>query len=313
MSSDSGSAKFEEHRAGRLTSLQSGAEQLAAPLPPLLVEAERIAATVAQGVHGRRRVGTGEAFWQFRRYRAEDPASAVDWRQSAKSQHLFVRENEWEAAESVWFWRDASPSMNYRSDFATQTKVERSTLLTLALASLLVRAGERIAVLGEPNAPATGRVAFRRIAHTLSTKLEAPGDMPAEQMLPRYAKVVIISDCITPIDAINNVVSQHSARGVSGHILQVLDPVEEDLPFTGRIRFEGIEDALGLTFGRTENIRTAYRDRLAAHRAAISDTCRRQGWTFAMHRTDRSASAALLALYGALSVKRSTIVAAGAQ
>jgi uncharacterized protein (DUF58 family) len=295
-----------------LTSLQSDAEQLAAPLPPLLVEAERIAATVVQGVHGRRRVGTGEAFWQFRRYGPEDPASAIDWRQSAKSQHLFVRENEWEAAESVWFWRDASPSMNYRSDLSKQTKVERATLLVLALASLLVRAGERIALLGESFPPASGRVPLRRIAHTLTTKIESAGDLPPETNLPRYAKVIVIVDCIAPIDSIANFVTRHSGRGVSGHILQVLDPVEEDLPFSGRIRFEGIEDARDLTFGRTENIRTAYRDRLAAHRAAIADVTGRHGWTFSMHRTDRSASAALLALYGALSVKRSTMMPVGA-
>jgi uncharacterized protein (DUF58 family) len=295
-----------------LTSLQSDAEQLAAPLPPLLVEADRIAATVVQGVHGRRRVGTGEAFWQFRRYGPEDPASSIDWRQSAKSQHLFVRENEWEAAESVWFWRDASASMNYRSDLATQTKVERATLLVLALASLLVRAGERIALMGEAFPPATGRVPLRRVAHALTTKVETAGDLPPETLLPRYAKMVMIGDCIAPIDAIAEFVTRHRDRGVTGHILQVLDPVEEDLPFSGRIRFEGIEDARDLTFGRTENIRTAYRDRLAAHRAAITEVSQRNGWTFSMHRTDRSAAAALLALYGALSVKRSTIAPMGA-
>ena len=44
------------------------AEALGARLPPLLVAAERVAATVAQGVHGRRRVGQGDSFWQFRRF-----------------------------------------------------------------------------------------------------------------------------------------------------------------------------------------------------------------------------------------------------
>ena len=91
--------------------LHHRAEELAAHLPPLLVAAERVAATVSQGVHGRRRVGQGETFWQFRRYQFGDSTQLIDWRQSAKSQPVYVRETEWEAAQSVWLWRDGSPSM----------------------------------------------------------------------------------------------------------------------------------------------------------------------------------------------------------
>ena len=99
-------------------SVRQRGEQLAAALPPLLVAAERVAATVAQGVHGRRRVGTGDAFWQFRQYQFGDAASRVDWRRSGKSDRLFVRETEWAAAESVWLWRDGSASMRWKSTAA---------------------------------------------------------------------------------------------------------------------------------------------------------------------------------------------------
>src|SRR5271157_6489618 len=119
--------------------LRDRAEQAAAVLPPLLVAAERVAATVAQGVHGRRRVGQGETFWQFRQYEPGDSAQRIDWRESAKSQRLYVRETEWEAAQSVWLWRDASPSMDYASSPGTPTKRQRADLLLVALAALLVR------------------------------------------------------------------------------------------------------------------------------------------------------------------------------
>src|SRR3546814_8874217 len=72
------------------------------------------------GVHGRRRVGPGDAFWQFRRYSPGDAISRIDWRQTAKRTHTFIRENEWEAAESVWLWRDASPSMRWKSPQGTE-------------------------------------------------------------------------------------------------------------------------------------------------------------------------------------------------
>src|SRR6266852_6611266 len=98
-----------------LTSTRIRGEQLASRLPPLLVAAERVATTVAQGVHGRRRVGQGESFWQFRQYEPGDAAQRIDWRESAKSQRLYVRETEWEAGQRVWLWRDASPSMDWSS------------------------------------------------------------------------------------------------------------------------------------------------------------------------------------------------------
>src|SRR5689334_22734838 len=144
-------------------SLRHRAEETAAALPPLLVAAERIAATVAQGVHGRRRVGQGESFWQFRQYEPGDAAGRIDWRESAKSQRLYVRETEWEAAQSVWLWRDASPSMAYTSagyvpGAEWPTKRDRAELLLLALASLLVRGGERLTLLGSGVAPISGRV-----------------------------------------------------------------------------------------------------------------------------------------------------------
>ena len=105
--------------------MQQRAEQLASTLPPLLVAAQRVAATVAQGVHGRRRVGQGETFWQYRRYLPGDSVRMVDWRRSAKSDQVFVRETEWEAAQTVWLWRDTSASMRWRSRRDLPEKADR--------------------------------------------------------------------------------------------------------------------------------------------------------------------------------------------
>jgi len=148
--------------------LRQRAEQLAATLPPLLVAAERVAATVVQGVHGRRRVGQGETFWQFRHYEVGDPPQIIDWRQSAKTDHIFTRQMEWEAAQSAWIWRDTSPSMDWRSDEALPTKRQRADLLSLALAALLVRGGERVSLLGSSLRPASGRGALSRLANAIA-------------------------------------------------------------------------------------------------------------------------------------------------
>ena len=146
----------------RVTGLRKEVEQLTAPFPALLAEAERVAAVVAQGVHGRRRPGQGESFWQYRTYQPSDPAHHIDWRRSARSDQIFVRENEWEAAHTVYFWRDGSPGMNWRSHKKTPTKQDRASVLCMALASLLMRAGERTALIGESQYPdQTGQGASR--------------------------------------------------------------------------------------------------------------------------------------------------------
>jgi uncharacterized protein (DUF58 family) len=278
--------------------LQHRAEQAASALPPLLVAANRVAATVAQGVHGRRRVGQGETFWQFRQYQPGDSAQRIDWRESAKSQRLYVRETEWEAAQSVWLWRDASPSMDYASSRNLPTKRERADLLTLALAALLLRGGERITLLGTGVAPSHGRAVLSRLAQQLER--ETSGGLPAVEPLPRYAQLVLIGDLLAPLDETERVVAGYSALGLKGYLLQVLDPAEETLPFDGRVRFEGLERENPLLISRVETIRDQYTDRLARHRAGLSTIARAAGWRFATHRSDKPPHTALLALYTAL-------------
>ena len=289
------------------------AEQLAATLPALLVAAERVAATVVQGVHGRRRVGIGETFWQYRRYQGGDSATAIDWRQSAKSQKTFVRENEWEAAQSVWLWRDGSASMDYQSASSTSSgtssgnataserKQDRADLLLLALASLLLRGGEHVGLYGQDNIATGGRATLNRLgAHLLDPHTGEIG-LPEPGRLPRLAQLVLFSDFLAPLEEIERTVKRFANQGARGHLLQILDGAEEDLPFQGRTEFEGLEGEGKVLIGRVESLRDEYRLRMALQREGLNDIARRAGWGFTAHRTDRTPQTALLALYSALS------------
>ncbi len=295
--------KFSARRARTAlgpAAVRQRAEEAASRLPPLLVAAEQVAATVAQGVHGRRRVGQGETFWQFRRYVQGDSLQRIDWRQSAKRQHVFVRENEWEAAQSVWLWLDRSTSMRYASDRGLPEKAERATVLTLALASLLVRGGERITVLGSGLPPASGRAVLERVAATLTAPGEGEASLPQIEALPRYARLVMVSDFLSPADDITAMLRAFAGLGLRGHLLQICDPAEETLPFSGRVRFEGMEGEGDTLIGRVEAVRSDYVALMRAHRAAVADAARGIDWSWTAHRTDHAPQAALLALYQAL-------------
>ncbi|MFC3229597.1 DUF58 domain-containing protein [Marinibaculum pumilum] len=310
--------------------LRKLAEQAAGAFPRLLVEAERIAATVTPGIHGRRRTGSGDAFWQYRRYQFGDPVSLIDWRQSAKRTRSYVRQNEWEAAESIWLWRDNSPSMHWQSLPQLPAKVQRASVLLVAIASLLVRGGERVGLLHEPDPPTTGRATLDRIAVYLTRSGQTPdmpaatetrtaaggipaatrdsgaeGDWPAslpyQRDLPRFARVIWFSDFLSPLARIEDAVRRDAARGVNGHLVQILDPAEEDLPFEGRVRFAGLEGEGRYTVDRVEAIRGQWKERLHARHEALRRIAAGAGWTFSVHRTDQPPQTALLALYAALS------------
>ena len=280
-------------------------------LPPLLVAAERVATTVAQGVHGRRRVGQGETFWQFRQYEPGDAATRIDWRESAKSQRLYVRETEWEAAQSVWLWRDASSSMDYTSaGYITGAvwpkKRDRAELILVALASLLVRGGERLTLLGSGVAPMSGRVALNRLAQLVEypDRRAASVGLPVFEPLPRAGQLVLIGDFLAPLEAVNATVGQFAGAGLKGHLLQIVDPAEEELPFAGRVRFEGVEERDELVISRVETVREDYRLRFQRHRDGLAAIARAVGWTMGFHRTDRPPHLALLALHAALTADR---------
>lgn len=272
------------------------AEQLGARLPPLLVEAERVAATVMPGIHGRRRAGPGEAFWQFRPYVAGDQASRIDWRQSGKSDRLFIRETEWEAAQTVALWRAADAGMAWRSGPEVPPKQLRADLLLLALAALLLRGGERVRLFGLPR-PFAGRGALPQIADSLGAMAPTPED----PRIARHARAVLFGDFWGKLEETRRALGALSAQGVRGHLLQVIDPAEETLPYAGRIRFEEVAAGLAAALvPRVESVREVYVERLARHRAGLAAVAAAAGWSFATHRTDQPPEAALLALHQAL-------------
>jgi uncharacterized protein (DUF58 family) len=277
------------------------AESLAARFPPLLVAAERVAATVAQGVHGRRRVGTGDSFWQFRPYGEGDAGARIDWRQSAKSDRTFVRDMEWEAAQTVCLWRDGSPSMAWHSARALPEKRARAELLLLALASLLVRAGEQVRLLGVPGRVFAGRIALSLLEQALPL---VAGGVPEDGPVPRHASAVLIGDFLGPLEEVQACLRRLSERQVRAQLVQVLDPAELALPYDGRVRFRGLEGEADAVVPRVESVRDAYADALAHQQAGLRAMCGAAGAGFVVHRTDAPAEDALLALWLALSATR---------
>jgi uncharacterized protein (DUF58 family) len=265
-------------------------------MPRLILEARRVAATVIHGLHGRRRAGPGENFWQYRRFVSGEPAARIDWRRSARDDHLYVREQEWEAAHTIWLWPDRSASMHFASPLVRDTKLYRALVLTLALAEILVESGERVGIPGLMR-PTGSRNVVDRIAQAIMHDRVPRTSLPPSFAPSPLAEVVLLSDLWSDISEIRRTLTQLSGNGTHGHVVQIVDPAEETFPYGGRIEFIEPEGGGRITAGRAETWRADYVARVASHRAQIRAETDRLGWTFVIHRTDRPASELLLALH----------------
>lgn len=272
---------------------------LARHFQDLVVAAKEVAASVLHGVHGRRRAGHGETFWQFRPFELGEAATRIDWRRSAKDARLYVREREWEAAHTVLVWIDRSPSMGFSSALALQSKADRALVLGLAVADLLVRGGERVGLAGLV-APLAVRNVVERFAEALLHDEQRPGYVPAELpatlMLPRNGRAVLIGDFLCDPQEVASLIAACGGRGAHGHLVMIADPVEDAFPFSGHIELIDVDSRARLRIGEANAFRDTYLRRLELHRDSIRTVARARGWSFALHRTDRPATEALLAL-----------------
>jgi uncharacterized protein (DUF58 family) len=278
---------------------------LAATLPRLVLEARRIAANVIHGLHGRRRAGAGESFWQYRRFASGEPAQRVDWRRSARDDHLYVREQEWEAAHTVWLWPDRSPSMAFASKAARDSKLERALIVTFALAELLVEGGERVGIPGLMR-PTASRTVIDKMAQAMLHDDAARLSLPPAFVPSALSEIVVLSDFWSPISEIRSMLAGLSSSGAHGTLIQVVDPAEESLPYSGRIEFVEPEGGGTITAGRAEKWAVDYVARVALHRDQIRAETNKLDWLFSTHTTDRSAAELLLFLHGGMMVSKAT-------
>lgn len=271
-------------------------------LPPLLIEATHIAHTLEQGVHGRRRVGMGESFWQYRYYEGGDPISIIDWKQSARSERLYVRQREWEAAQTVYIWVDRSGSMQYRSTPALPTKCERGHVMMLALANLLLYGGEFINWLGDAPWHGRGQVGFEKIVSRVLPIHEDPAELPPNMKFAKNAHMLICSDFLSDITAWRDRLRLLGSQNVKGILLHISDPEEENPGFKGRVRLQGMEGEASLLLPQAEAVRAVYLQNLALHKQRVQMMAESIGWHATTHVTVQPAAPALLQIYNLLTL-----------
>ncbi|WP_417838240.1 DUF58 domain-containing protein [Tritonibacter scottomollicae] len=280
--------------------LRTRAEEAASVLPPLLVQAQQLAGAVLLGEHGRRRSGVGDDFWQYRPVQQGDSRRMIDHRRSARGDQQFVREREWQIAQTVHLWVDQGQSMRFASDTNLPRKIDRARLLSLAAAVLMIRGGERVGLTGGQLPPRRGNMQVLRMAQHFTGDDDAPYAPPEHRALIPHARALFVSDFLGPFEELEIALTKAADRGLRGVLLQVLDPSEEQFPFAGRTRFEGPGNGVTHETLKASALRDRYLERLAERRDALERLCRAAGWTLGLHHTGDSAQSGLLWLYHAL-------------
>ncbi len=283
--------------------LRADAEDQAARLPALLARAEHLAGAVLLGAHGRRRAGMGDDFWQYRPAQQGDSRRMIDHRRSARGDHEFVREREWQIAQSVMLWVDQGASMRFASDNALPQKADRARLLGLALAIMLLRGGERVGLTGTVLPPRRGNPQVMRLAELFCQDDAADYSPPEHRAMIPHARAVFVSDFMGDLAGVQTALTKAADRGVRGVIYHVLDPSEEAFPFTGRTIFQSMGGTLSHETLKASDLKSRYLERLAERKAELQRLCALTGWQYGLHHTDASAQSALLWLYGALDAR----------
>lgn len=281
------------------TSLRARSEAQAARLPPLLARAEHLAGTVLLGEHGRRRPGLGDDFWQYRPVQPGDERRFIDWRRSARSDMQFVRQREWQIAQTVAIWVDNAAAMRFASQDDLPEKADRARLLSLAVAILLNRAGERVGLAGSALPPKRGEGQLVRLAEALSQEGDEDYGQPETSGMMAHGRALFVSDFMGDMDRVKTALTKAADRGIEGVVLQVLDPAEEAFPFRGRTIFESVGGTLAHETLKASDLRDRYLGRLAERKDQLRSLCRATGWQYGLCHTSDSAQSTLLWLYRA--------------
>ena len=284
----------------RAATLRSGAQTASGHLPALILSAERLAAMIAPGAHGLRRSGPGEDFWQYRPAAQGDSARAIDWRRSARSDAQFVRDREAQTAQAVGLWISAGQGMGYSGAPDRPAKADRAHLLALALAMVLLRGGEKVGLLGQP--ARAGRVQADRLAEQIAAKAltGTDDDAPLPDTLRPNQRLVILSDFLGDPAWVDALLSRASGIGVTGVLMQVLDPDEEAFPWSGAVLFRSLSGAVRHDSRDAGGLRDAYLARLAERREWLRHRAMGAGWQFGHHSTGHPPATALSWLYQVL-------------
>lgn len=273
----------------QIIKLRQDAEGIALDLPALMIQAERICQNVIHGTHSQRKSGSGENFWQFKPYHSSDRPQDIDWRQSARTDGVLVRQKERQATQKTYLWCAGGASMDFSSSPHQLSKQNCAHILAMASALLLRRGEEHIGVWGTP---VTGKSDHHMevIGHALLSSSEENDCLPNVDSFrpPQNSSAIIFSDFLNEIKYLNSFFNSISELYNGITLVHILDPMETELSYSGRVEFQNpiVSNSPPILIDHVPSVSDSYKARIDRHISDIQTLCTQYGWNYCFHRTD---------------------------
>lgn len=259
------------------------AERDAAHLPDMQLRADKAAQSIFNADHNQHKTGTGEKFWQYREYIFGDRPQDIDWRQSAKGDRIYIRQKEWQTTQTALFWCQNNEAMQYHGNAKTPTKAEEAITISLALAKMVTRTGEQIALLDGRLRAGRNEKALNKLGETLCYPNNKALPNANIHDLPRHASLFLVGDFLSDPALVEKALKPLHGYVDNAVLVQVLDPAELTLPFSGHMVFRQSAEAQKYPITSVSSVRADYQSRVQSHIAALQDICRKFQWHYCLH------------------------------
>lgn len=254
------------------------AKQYSDEIETLLLEARRLNRSLKMGEHGRRTAGAGSDFWQFRKFEnGLDSPRLISWKQSAKSDGLFVRETEWSAPQTLSIVVDRTVD-NFIDH--PKSKAYLNALIALTLGYAYSDVSEKVRIdCGEFLHMERPRDHVK-IANALLRPAESNWRLPATNDIPQNSKALLLSSFFNDLGQLREFLAQVTERGITGCLVQVVTNDELTFPFSGRVKFENATGASVFQSNQARGLKTEYLKKLADNQHQLNLLALSCGWTF---------------------------------
>ena len=274
------------------------AEKLASITPNLSIKANKLANTVWEGIHNRNKAGIGENFWQFKKYEYGDPIHLIDWKKSAKSENIFIQEQELSTIQNINIWRDTSNSMKYSSNKNIDTKINIADLITLTLSIILIKNGERVRLNSLNSMNFNGEEAIKIITNEIKSKIPNKFQSnPNIEEIKNGSTCIFISDFLYNTEITDQTIKNLSSRNIRGLLIHITDPAEKNFPYSGRINFNGLEGEDPYLIGNANAIKKDYIGAFNTHSKKIKKIAQSFRWNYFMHVTNENLVKLMIKIY----------------
>ena len=276
-----------------IKSLLKSSDKGASLLPKLLSNSSLLLQSILVGLHSTRFAGKGENFWQFKEYTQGESINNVDWRKSASSKRILIKQNEKELAKTIYFFFDKSLSMNFKSSSADYNKLFFSALFTLTLTRLFSKSKEEIFIFNNRNKPINFSNNFDKFNKSfLENNINF--SLPDPSLFKDKSFCIFFSDFFFDKTGLVEIIKNFKNRRILGLLIQILDPKEASFKINRNTRLKDMETNETITLDPDENFSNTYKKKLSELQFDLNKICYNSGWKFSKFYTNQDINAFII-------------------